>query len=57
MDITGIIWPVISIGGMGVLFGAGLGLALTAMILKRHSMVLSVESEVGYGTRISIFTI
>ena len=37
--------------------GAGLGLALTAMILKRHGMVLSVESEIGYGTRISIFTI
>ena len=37
--------------------GAGLGLALTATILKRHGMALSIESEVGYGTKISIFTI
>ncbi|MCH5353433.1 MAG: HAMP domain-containing histidine kinase [Acutalibacter sp.] len=37
--------------------GAGLGLALTAMILKRHGMALSVESEIGQGTKISIFTI
>ena len=37
--------------------GAGLGLALTAMILKRHGMALSVESELGQGTKISVFTI
>ena len=37
--------------------GAGLGLALTAMILKRHGMVLSIESETGQGTKASIFTI
>ena len=37
--------------------GAGLGLALTTMILKRHGMALSVESTLGRGTKISIFTI
>ena len=35
--------------------GAGLGLALTAMILKRHGMALSVESQLGQGTKISVF--
>lgn len=31
--------------------GAGLGLALTALILKRHAISLTIESEVGKGTR------
>lgn len=31
--------------------GAGLGLAITAMILKRHRCRLQIESEVGRGTR------
>ncbi len=31
--------------------GAGLGLAITAMILKRHHCRLQIESEVGRGTR------
>ena len=30
--------------------GAGLGLALTALILKRHDILLTIESEVGEGT-------
>lgn len=37
--------------------GAGLGLALTALILKRHHMALEIESEVGRGTKMTIFTI
>ncbi|MDE6435380.1 MAG: HAMP domain-containing histidine kinase [Lachnospiraceae bacterium] len=32
--------------------GAGLGLAITAMILKRHECQLKIESTVGKGTRI-----
>lgn len=31
--------------------GAGLGLALTAMIIRRHGAVLEIESEPGKGTR------
>ncbi|MCM1495610.1 MAG: HAMP domain-containing histidine kinase [Bacteroides sp.] len=31
--------------------GAGLGLALTALIMKRHQASLRIESEVGKGTR------
>lgn len=31
--------------------GAGLGLALAALIIKRHPITLQVESEVGKGTR------
>ncbi len=31
--------------------GAGLGLALTATILRKHNMKLSIESEVGTGTK------
>ena len=31
--------------------GAGLGLALVTTILKKHSCVLDIESEVGKGTR------
>ncbi len=31
--------------------GAGLGLAITAMILKRHNCEIEIESEVGKGTR------
>lgn len=31
--------------------GAGLGLALTSLILKQHSVTLNIESEVGKGTR------
>lgn len=31
--------------------GAGLGLAITAMILKRHNCRLTIESNVGEGTR------
>ena len=30
--------------------GAGLGLALTALILKRHDVTLAIESEEGKGT-------
>ena len=30
--------------------GAGLGLALTALILKRHDITLAIESEEGKGT-------
>ncbi len=37
--------------------GAGLGLALTVLILKRHHMALRTESEVGRGTKMTIFTI
>lgn len=32
--------------------GAGLGLAITAMILKRHNCRIRIESEMGQGTRI-----
>ena len=32
--------------------GAGLGLAITAMILKRHNCKMQIESKVGEGTRI-----
>lgn len=35
--------------------GAGLGLALTKLILDRHYMEMSIESEVGKGTKISIY--
>ena len=31
--------------------GAGLGLAITAMILKRHNCGIQIESEVGQGTQ------
>lgn len=31
--------------------GAGLGLALTAIIVKRHNMTLTVQSDVGKGTK------
>lgn len=31
--------------------GAGLGLALTVLIIKKHQAVLQIESEVGTGTR------
>lgn len=31
--------------------GAGLGLALTAVILKQHNISLKIESQVGEGTR------
>lgn len=32
--------------------GAGLGLAITALILKRHNCKIEIESEVGQGTRV-----
>lgn len=32
--------------------GAGLGLALTTIILKKHNLKLSIESEVGSGTKV-----
>lgn len=32
--------------------GAGLGLALTTMILKKHNMKLSIDSEIGRGTKV-----
>lgn len=32
--------------------GAGIGLALTAIILKRHGLTLRIESKVGEGTRV-----
>ena len=32
--------------------GAGLGLAITALILKRHNCKIEMESEVGQGTRV-----
>lgn len=32
--------------------GAGLGLAITVLILKRHNCVMNIESELGKGTRI-----
>lgn len=32
--------------------GAGLGLAITVLILKRHHCVMNIESELGKGTRI-----
>ena len=35
--------------------GAGLGLALTAAILKRHGLALHIESEPGKGTQVSVF--
>lgn len=31
--------------------GAGLGLALTALIVKKHNMTLTVKSEIGKGTK------
>lgn len=34
--------------------GAGLGLALTAMILRRHGLALSIESRPGEGTKVSV---
>lgn len=34
--------------------GAGLGLALTALIAKRHHITLSIDSEEGNGTRIRL---
>ena len=37
--------------------GAGLGLALTTVILRRHSMAMRIESALGKGTKITIFTI
>lgn len=35
--------------------GAGLGLALTKLILNHHGMEMSVESEVGKGTKIAVY--
>lgn len=35
--------------------GAGLGLALTTTILRRHGMTLHIDSEVGKGTRVCVF--
>ena len=32
--------------------GAGLGLAITALILKRHNCTIRMESELGQGTRV-----
>ena len=37
--------------------GAGLGLALSAVILRRHGMALHIDSAPGSGTKITIFTI
>lgn len=34
--------------------GAGLGLTLTALILRNHRMTLTVESEIGHGTKMRI---
>lgn len=34
--------------------GAGMGLALTAVILRRHGLALRIESQVGQGTRVYI---
>lgn len=34
--------------------GAGMGLALTAVILRRHSLKLRIESQMGQGTRMII---
>ena len=34
--------------------GAGLGLAITAMILKKHNCRMQIESKVGEGTRIKL---
>ncbi len=36
--------------------GAGLGLALTALILRRHGFGLQFQSRVGEGTRVTVFT-
>lgn len=36
--------------------GAGMGLALTAAILRRHHMGVRFESRVGEGTRVFVFT-
>ena len=35
--------------------GAGLGLALTKLIPNRHDMKMDIESEVGKGTKISVY--
>ena len=37
--------------------GSGLGLALVNLILKHHSMTMTIESEVNKGTKITIFKI
>lgn len=37
--------------------GSGMGLALTATILRRHGLALHFESHVGAGTKVSVFTI
>lgn len=37
--------------------GAGMGLALTAVILRRHGLTLHFESHLGAGTKASVFTI
>lgn len=34
--------------------GAGLGLSLTALIIKRHNMKMEIESEIGKGTSIHL---
>ncbi len=34
--------------------GAGMGLALTAAILRRHGMRLRIESRLGHGTRVTV---
>ena len=39
MDITSILWPVVSIGGMGILFGAGLGLASIKLKVEQDPKV------------------
>lgn len=37
--------------------GAGLGLALTSLILRNHEMTLDIESEIGHGTKMRIYNL
>lgn len=37
--------------------GAGLGLALVAAVLERHAMALHINSSLGTGTKVTVFTI